>query len=119
MTKGFWTVKQQLVGRYVNFVKKLLNSKSPEVSIVANMAARCARANTGRNLLNIERETFLDPWTSKSWEVREAVRRAEVPSSEGWRVQYLGKLLKARMELDTRCEDIEGVTSLIDSLCSS
>jgi len=115
----FHTVKQQLVGRYVNFVKKLLNSSSPEVSMVTNMVARCARSTTGRNLMKIERETQLDPWTVEAWQVRDAVARVEVPPMEGWRVQYLGKLLEARMEMDTKCQDMEDVTTLIDSLCSS
>ena len=114
-----YTVNQQLVGRYINFVRKLLSSTSPEVCIVANMVARCARFTTGRNMLNIARETNLDPWTSQSWQVREAVARAEVPAMGGWRVQYLGKLLEARMEMDSKCQDLEEINALIDSLCSS
>ena len=115
----FYTVKQQLVGRYVNFVRKLLSSTSPEVCIVANMVARCARSTTGRNMLNIERETNLDPWTTQSWQVRDEVPRAEVPAMQGWRVQFLGKLLEARMEMDSKCQDLEEINTLIDSLCSS
>ena len=44
----FYTVKQQLIGRFVNFVKKLQNSRSPEVCVVFGMAARCARSITGK-----------------------------------------------------------------------
>ena len=51
----FYTVKQQLLSRYVHFVKKLLSSNSPEVCMVVNMVARCARSTTGSNLLKIER----------------------------------------------------------------
>ena len=115
----FYTVKQQLVGRYVNFVRKLLSSTSPEVCIVANMVARCARSTTGRNMLNIERETNLDPWTTQSWQVRDEVPRAEVPAMQGWRVQFLGKLLEARMEMDSKCQDLEEINTLMDSFCSS
>ena len=92
----FYTVKQQLLSRFVNFVKKLMRSTSPEVSVVANMVARCARSTTGRNLMQIERETNLDPWITPAWMIRETVVRAEVPPMEGWRVQYLGKLLDDR-----------------------
>ena len=119
LVSQFFTVKQQLVGRFVNFVKQLFNSSSPEVCVVANMVARCARSTTGRNLLSIERETGLDPWTTPAWRVRHAVPRSEVPPVQGWRLQYLRKLLYARMELETRCEDVEEVSSLIDSLSSS
>ena len=119
LVNQFFTVKQQLVGRYVNFVKQLLNSSSPEVCVVANIVGRCARSTTGRNLLNIERETQLDPWTSESWMVRSAVPRSEVPAMQGWRVQYLGKLLDSRMEMEAMCEDTEEITNIIDDLCRS
>ena len=115
----FYTVKQQLLSRFVNFVEKLLGSTSPEVCMVANMVARNARSTTGRNLLGIQRETGLDPWRAASWEVREAVGRAKVPAMQGWRVQYLGKLLDARREMDSKCEETDEVSSLIDALCSS
>ena len=38
-------------------MKKLLNSTSPEVCIVPNVVAICARSTTGRNLMYIEKET--------------------------------------------------------------
>ena len=100
-------------------MKKLLNSNSPEVSIVANMVARCARSNTGKNLINIERETKLDPWVTESWRVREAIKRTTVPVLEGRRLHYLGNLLNARLEMETNCKDLEEINGLIDSLCSS
>ena len=115
----FYTVKQQLVGRYVNFAQKLLNSSSPELCIVANMVARCARSTMGKNMLNIERESGLDSWVTPAWEVRESVKRAKVPALQGWRIQYLGKLLEAREEMNAKCENIEEITLLINSLCSS
>ena len=112
-------MKQQLAGRYINFFQKLLSSLSPEVRIVASMVARCARSTTGKNLMYIERETNLDPWTAKAWRVREHIKRAEVPMGEGWRLQYLAKLLEARKELETSCQNVEEINLLIDSLCSS
>ena len=66
----FYTVKQQLLSRFVNFVKKLMRGTCPGVSVVANMVARCARSTTGRNLFKIERETQLNPWTADSRKVR-------------------------------------------------
>ena len=115
----FYTVKQQLLSRFVNFVKMLLRSTSPEVSTVASMVARCARSTTGRNLMLIETETNLDPWITPAWMISEKVGRAEVPPMEGWRIQYLGKLLDARQELDSRCETTDEISSLIDDLCRS
>ena len=51
--------------------------------------------------------------------VRQQVNKAEVPVGEGWRVQYLAKLLQARKEMETKCQDVEEINILIESLCSS
>ena len=82
LARDFLTVKQQLVGRFVNFLKSLLLSKSPEVKIMANIAGRCARSTTGKNLLNIQIETSLDPWVTPAWKVRAAVEKSSVPVNE-------------------------------------
>ena len=83
------------------------------------MMIRCARSTTGKNLINIERETNLDPLLAQPWQVKEAIRRVDVPHNEGWRWQYLGKLLDARRELSARCEDTKSINELIEGLCSS
>ena len=119
LARNFFTVKQQLVGRFVNFFLGLQQSRSSEVRVVASMAGRCVRSTTGRNLIQIERETGLDPWLTPAWKIRAAVPRADVPVSEGWRAQYLTKLIWARMEMKTKVEDTADVDNLIDSLCSS
>ena len=119
LVSQFFTVKQQLVGRYVNYVKQLFNSSSPEICVVANMVARCARSTTGSNLLHIERESRLDPWTTPAWMVRSAMPRCEVTPVQRWRLQYLRKLLLARLEMEARCEDVEDINELVDSLARS
>ena len=83
------------------------------------MVARCARSTTGSNLLKIERETKLDPWKTPGWKIREVVARAEVPPMEGWRIQFLGKLLDARREMEDKFDNIEEISALIYDLCSS
>ena len=110
----FYNVRQQLLGRFVNFARKLKHSQSPEVCMVFNMVARCARSTTGRNLINIERQVNLDPWITPSWRVKECVKRVEVPNSEGWRVHFLRKLLSARSEM---ISETEVLSLLIESLC--
>ena len=119
LARNFFTVKQQLVGRYVNFFRALLSSRSPEVRIVASMAGRCVRSTTGNNLSKIQRETGLDPWVTPAWKVRAAVPRAEVPVSDGWRAQYLTKLIWAKREMKTTLKDTSDVDDLIDGLCST
>ena len=80
---------------------------------------RCARATTGKNIMNIVRDTGEDPMLVQPAQVTEAVQRAVVPSTEGWRWQYLGKLLLARRQMEEKCENVDEITLLIDSLCSS
>ena len=119
LTSDSLTVKQQLVGRFINFFKTLLVSKSPEIQIVANMAGRCVRATTGGNLIRIGIETGLDPWATPSWRIRNAIGKAEVPAGDGWRGQLLRKLIAARKEMETNSEDTDEVQDLIESLCST
>ena len=116
---GISNVKQQLVSRYVNFFKNLLKSHSREVKVVASIVARCARSPTGRNLMNIQVETGMDPWREEAWKVGQAVKTAEVPGREGWSVQYLAKLIRAKKEKETMCESVEDIKELIESLCTS
>ena len=83
------------------------------------MAGKCARAKTGGNLLRIQRETGMDPWEEPVWKLMAAIGRAEVPPQDGYRVQYLMKLLAARRELKVQSLDTAEHGNLIDSLCSS
>ena len=119
LARDFNTVKQQLVGRFVNFFQNLLASDSPEVRIAASIVGRCARSTTGRNLKNIEIETGTDPWILPGWKVRQSVKKVEIPSGEVWRAPYMVKLLESKKELDLMNLDTSEVSSLLDSLCSS
>ena len=119
LAKDYLTVKQQLVGRFTNFFRSLLKSKSIEICVVANMVGRCAQSTTGGNLIRIHRETGQDPWKQPAWKVRDGITRAEVPPQEGYRVQYLRKLITARSELRTQALETTEVDGLIESLCSS
>ena len=115
----FQSVKQQLIGRYINFTRKLAKSRSPEVSTAFSIVSRCIRSTTGKNLHQIERDVLLDPWLEPAWKIQQSVMKRAVPDNEGWRIQYLRKLLDARLELESTCDDYEELTNLIDSLCSS
>ena len=82
------SVKEQLVSRFVNFFRNLLKSRSTEVKVVASIVARCGGSPIGRNLMNIQVETKMDPWKEEAWKIRQAVKLEELPGREGWRVQY-------------------------------
>ena len=115
LAKDYLTVKQQLVGRYTNFFRSLLKSKNMEICVVANMVGRCAQSTTGGNLIRVHRETGQDPWKEPAWKVRDGITRAEVPPQEGYRVQYLRKLITARSELRTQALETTEVDGLIES----
>jgi hypothetical protein len=72
-----------------------------------------------RKLMNIQVETGMDPWREEAWNVGQAVKIAEVAGREGWRVQYLVKLITAKKEIETMCEPVEEIKDLIESLCTS
>ena len=112
LAKDYLTVKQQLVGRFTNFFKSLLNGKSMEICLVANMVGRCAQSITGGNLIRIHRETGQDPWKEPAWKVRDGITRAEVPIQEK-------KLITARTELRSKALETTEVDGLIESLSSS
>ena len=56
LAKDFFTVKQQLVGRFVNFFQKLLKSPCLELRIAANMAGRCLVYDGGESPQNPVRD---------------------------------------------------------------
>ena len=113
------SVKKQLLSRYVNFFRSLLNSKSKEVMVLANVVSRDMRSVTGKNLLFIERESGLDPWKSSSANVRNMLPNSKVPEADMWRLPLLCKYIYLRKDMKIQSENTEKITSLIDSLCSS
>ena len=67
------------------------------MQIVANVVGRCVRSTTGSNLRRIHLETGLDPWIEPYWKVRNKIMKAVIKSEDGYRVQYLKKLLQSRL----------------------
>ena len=119
LAKDFMTVKQQLVGRFIKFFKRIRESLSLEVQIVANVVGRCVRSTTGSNLRRIHLETGLDPWVEPYWKVRNKIMKAVIKSEDGYRVQYLKKLLQSRLDARAQAQDTDELDLLINSLCSS
>ena len=113
------SIKKQLLGKFVNFFKNLIQSNSREVQILANVVARDVRSVTGKNLILIEKETGLDPWRTSSSEVRDRVPDKTTPEEDLWRLPLLCQYWYKREEAKANLEDTEEITSLINSLCSS
>ena len=116
---GLPSVRHKLICQYVGYFQKLRDSASKEVRVLSQIVARDAQAVTGRNLLNIQGEYNLDPWSRSvsSFKMRDV--RNSIPEADNWRPELLNKLLIQRYEMNIGGEDFSEVTKLIDSLCSS
>ena len=87
---------------------------------MANLVSRDIQTTTGRNLKLVERSSGLSPWDASQEKLKEAIRIKEtvvVDEGDSWRIPYLSKLLGQRQELVYLGEEVEEVSSLINSLC--
>ena len=91
------------------------------MALVANIAARDKSSTTGINLAHIHAETGLNPWSTKSMAIKQAVwdREDPVPPREMCRIPRLQKLLSQRHALEVNCQETKYINNLIDSLCLS
>ena len=89
------------------------------MQIVANVTDRCARSTTGGNLKRIQLDTNLDPWCAHQKDAMYSIPKAKVGPENLFRVQYLRKLIDARLEARSRAEETDALDDLINSLCSS
>ena len=115
------SIRSSLLSRFHGFFKSLLESNSPEVQVVARLAARDVRTNMGSNLRVLWEESGLDPWTSSKSLMRDRLRvsdRVEVPEADLWRIDYLRKLMDAQQEAyyDNDDDKFLQTTDLIESL---
>ena len=116
---GISHVRNDILARYVSFLKSLRESPSQEVSVLVHLVGRDIRTTTGSNLHFIKDLSGLDPWSSSSKGVKAimAERVKQVPEQDVWRIPYLGRLLEQRGELYYQMLDTTEVTELIESLC--
>ena len=117
---SFTPLRNQAMTRYIKFYRSLLSSPCKEVAVVSRILRKNAASTTGLNLLNIQLETKLNPWSSPLSKFREHYQiKPEVPEVDQWRLPLLEKYLKRRNDQNILCEDTDYITSLITSLCSS
>ena len=98
-----------------------LPSECEEVALVANIAGRDKSSTTGINLTHIHAKMGLNPWSTKSTAIKQALwdREDPVPPREMWRIPLLQKLLSQRHALEVNCKETKDINKLIDSLCLS
>ena len=116
------SLRVQLAMRFHGFFRaQLLASPSHEVAVLARLAARDVRSNTGSNLAELRARTGLDPWTVSRGTLRAALEstdRAEVAVMDRWRTGCLQQLLTARLQAFYRADSGEEqrLQGLINSL---
>ena len=111
--------RHKLLCQYIEFFSKLRESASWEVRLLSEIVARDAQSVTGRNLLNIEAEFKINPWSRNVQSFKLVDIRNPLPEVDDWRVAVLGNLLQRRREMDACGENSSEVSSLIHSLCSN
>ena len=116
---GMPSVRQRLLCQYVGYVRKMFKSSSKEVRVLSQILARNAQSVTGKNLLHIQLEFHYDPWIHPLGQFKSMDIRRAIPTSDKWRPRSFDQLLAQRWELDICGEELEEVSSLIDSLSST
>ena len=113
------STRKKLMCQYVNFFQKLLVSPLREVRVVARIVGRDNRSVTGINLMALKQEFNLDPWVRSAVCFKSGYVGYIVPEVDRWRLPLLRKMLNQRSEMVVCEEEVDTITDLIDSLCSS
>ena len=114
------SLRNQILSRYPGFYRKLLNSPSKEVRVLARMVAADPRSTTCRNLSYLREVTGMVnvEWYS-SWRVRDSLPVQKVPEKERWRLGLLSSLLGMQSEKYMMVQDSKRICAMIDSLCNT
>ena len=114
------SLRNQILSRYPGFFRKLLNSPSKEVRILARLVSGDPRSTTCSNLRYLRELTRLDKAEYfTSWKVRETLPVKQVPEREHWRLGLMTSLLKMRCEKNLQVQDSKSICAMLDSLCST
>ena len=114
------SLRNQILGRYTAFFRKLLNSPSKEVRILASMVSRDPRSTTCKNLRYLRQVTQLELVEEYSaLRIKAALPVKQVPEREEWRLGLLSNLMNLRAEKHLVVQDSKHISDMIDSLCST
>ena len=117
LATNFESTRQQVLSRYVKFVRGLLSSPSTEVALMANIVAHDLGSTTGRNMSIVRRETGLNPWAVTPAQIRDQIPKSVIPKQDHWRLDLLSKYLAKRASMENDLLDTKEITGLINSLC--
>ena len=114
------SLRNQILSRYPAFYRKLLQSPSKEVRVLASIVSHDPRSPTCSNLRYLQKMTGLaTPQYFSSARIKVALPVKEVPEPEKWRLGLLDNLLKLKKERFMKVEDSKAICAMIDSLCST
>ena len=117
--KDFKPLRNQVLGRFPGFFRRLSDSPSTEVRVVSELAAGWAQSVTAVNLKHLQKLTGLDPVSDSVQQMKDLLPVKEVPVSEQWRLGLLDHLLALRAEVQTDSERSKSIVAMLASLCST
>ena len=119
MAKDFSSVRKRILLQYASFLQRLGKSVSGEVRVMSRIAAADVQSVTGKNCYNMMNEFNLDPWTQPVRSFAKEYKMYETPAQDTWRSSLLLSLMREKYDMDVTGEDVETISGLIESLCSS
>ena len=111
--------REDLLARWVKFYQSLITGPSPEVAVIARMAARDLRSTTGANNRLIRDSTGLDARTATSLQVRRELQQRETKMTEGELAvaMEISHLLEDRARMNEQGVNTQMITQQIEHLC--
>ena len=119
LAKDVFSLKKQILSRYVTFFQGLFTSASKEVRHLARIVSRDARSTVFQNVKLIEEVSGLSPWNNTKNKIVDKLSKVEIPENNQWRLTFLKKLLDLRLEKESLMHDTDTLDKMIDSLCNS
>ena len=119
LAQEFPSIRKKILCQFVSFFQKLTNCPLREVRVLSKLVSKDIRSMTGKNLSFLASEFGLDPWTNSAEKFKKSYVGCLVPEEDKWRLPLLGKLLVQRSEMVLFEEEVQIITDMIDSLCSS
>ena len=121
LAKDFSSVRKRILLQYASFLQRLGKSVSDEIRVMSRIVVVDVQSVTGKNCYNMVNEFNLDPWTqpATSSSFAKQYKMYETPAQDTWRSSLLLSLMKEKYDMDVTGEDVETISGLIESLCSS
>ena len=121
LSPDFLSARSDILGRYGNFARGLRASVSKEVRVLFNFVARDLRSTTAKNLKFVRIKSGLDPMTTGSYKLKEALQKGElceVQAQDLWRIEYTRSLLTQLHDAKQQVQDdnVTYLQGLLDSL---